>query len=180
MARGFSVTIGLLLVALLACSSASAANLLAPPAACPVQLQADAAVPLQEEAMLCMTNYARSQAGLTELTATATLAESAQDKSRDILDCNSFSHYACGREFTYWMRATGYLSYPCWRAGENLAWGLGEYGSVGSIFRAWLRSPDHRANILGDYAQIGIAVRTGELGGRAGIHVWTQHFGSHC
>lgn len=130
--------------------------------------------------MLCMTNFARSQAGEGELEATAALAESARDKSLDILQCDSFSHSACGREFTYWMRETGYLSAQCWKVGENLAFGSGEYGSVRSIFRAWMRSPEHRANILGEFSQIGIDLQTGALGGTGRTSVWTQHFGSHC
>jgi uncharacterized protein YkwD len=180
MALRITLAVGLSVVVLGACSSASAAGLAASPSACPGQIRLDAPAAVQEEAMLCMTNYARTHAGLAELALSAPLSESAADKSRDILDCNSFSHYACGREFTYWMRATGYLSSPCWRAGENLAWGDGEYGSVGSIFRAWMRSPDHRANILGDFSQIGIDLQTGELGGQSGTDVWTQHFGSQC
>lgn len=180
MALRITLAVGLSVVVLGACSSASAAGLVAAPSACPGQVRLDAPAPVQEEAMLCMTNYARTRSGLPELSVSAPLSESAADKSRDILDCNSFSHYACGREFTYWMRATGYLASPCWRAGENLAWGTGEYGSVSSIFRAWLRSPDHRANILGDFSQIGIDLQTGELDGRSGTEVWTQHFGSQC
>jgi uncharacterized protein YkwD len=130
--------------------------------------------------MLCMTNFARAQSGEVELEATAALAESARDKSRDIFECDSFSHYACGREFTYWMRATGYLSAQCWKVGENLAFGNGEYGSVRSIFRAWMRSPEHRANILGEFSQVGIDLQTGTLSGSERTSVWTQHFGSHC
>ena len=129
--------------------------------------------------MLCLTNYARAQIGATQLEETPELEQSAADKAGDILRCDSFSHYACGREFTYWMKATGYLSAECWRAGENLAWGAGEYGTVTSIFRAWLRSPAHRANLLGEYTQIGINLKVGELEGTRGVHIWTQHFGAH-
>lgn len=154
-------------------------SIVAPASTCP-QVKLDAAPQAQEEAMLCLTNYAREQVGEGPLEATPQLEESAADKGADILSCNSFSHTACGREFTYWMRATGYLSTECWRAGENLAWGAGEYGTVSSIFRAWLRSPTHRANVLGDYSQIGINLQTGSLNGRKGVHVWTQHFGLHC
>jgi uncharacterized protein YkwD len=177
------ITLSLLLAGLgaLACgtASASATSLIAPPTVCGQPTEA-APIRTQEQAMLCMTNYARSHAGLNELAATSVLEESAHDKSRDILRCDEFSHYACGREFTYWMRATGYLAAQCWRAGENLAWGIDEYGTVSSIFRAWMHSPDHRANILGSYTQIGIDLQSGELEGRAAAHVWTQHFGSHC
>jgi uncharacterized protein YkwD len=154
-------------------------NLIAPASECP-QTSLDASVSSQEQAMLCMTNFARQQSGEGALEENATLEQSARDKSHDILRCDTFSHYACGREFTYWMRATGYLSTGCWRAGENLAWGSDEYGTVRSIFRAWMRSPTHRKNILGDYTQIGIDLQTGTLEGIAGTHVWTEHFGSHC
>jgi uncharacterized protein YkwD len=154
-------------------------GLIAPVAECP-QTSLNAAFSSQEQAMLCMTNFARQQSGENPLEDNAALERSAHDKSRDILRCDSFSHYACGREFTYWMRATGYLSTECWRAGENLAWGADEYGTVRSIFRAWMRSPTHRNNILGDYTEIGIDLRTGTLEGISGTHVWTEHFGSHC
>jgi len=169
------------LAALLAALPASAsAGLLAPPDTCPEGASPTAPPAAQEQGMLCMVNYARAAAGEQPLGDDGTLTESASDKSRDVLECDSFSHTACGREFTYWMRATGYLSMPCWRVGENLAWGAGEYGSVRAIFRAWMRSPEHRANILGDYAETGIDVRTGTLGGIAGTRVWAEHFGSSC
>lgn len=172
------------LTALAAVASTSTAfgartSIVAPASSCP-QVRLDAAAQAQEEAMLCLTNYARDQVGLSALEAAPQLDESAADKGADVLACNSFSHTACGREFTYWMRATGYLSTECWRAGENLAWGANEYGTVASIFRAWLRSPTHRANILGDYAQIGINLQVGPLNGRKNVHVWTQHFGLQC
>lgn len=130
--------------------------------------------------MLCMVNFARQQAGEPALEANQTLTESARDKAHDIFRCETFSHYACGREFGYWMRQTGYISSQCWRIGENLAWGTGSYGTVRSIFRAWMRSPEHRANILGNYAQTGIDLRSGTLNGVPGTKVWAEHFGSNC
>ncbi|MBK5220915.1 MAG: CAP domain-containing protein [Thermoleophilia bacterium] len=149
-------------------------SLVAPASACPNQGRLDAPVPTQERTMLCMANFARAEVGV------APLEQSAREKARDILRCDSFSHYACGREFAYWIRATGYLSSECWRAGENLAFGSGALGSVRAIFRAWMRSPEHRENILGEYTQTGIDLTTGTLEGFAGTRVWTQHFGTHC
>ena len=35
-----------------------------------------------------------------------------------------------------------------------------------SIFSAWIRSPGHRANILGAFAEIGIGLRVGDLEGK--------------
>jgi len=130
--------------------------------------------------MACMTDFARQHAGLGDLSPADSLERSAGEKSDDILSCNDFSHFACGREFTYWMAEAGYTSTPCWRVGENLAWGNNEYGTVRSIFEAWMRSPGHRDNILGDFAEIGIRVRVGTLGGVPGTRIWAQHFGSHC
>jgi uncharacterized protein YkwD len=153
---------------------------IAPTFACPGQTDLDAPTEAQEEAMRCMTDHARAHFGLPPFAEDEQLDLSAAGKSGDILFCDSFSHFACGRAFTYWMKESGYLSAPCWRAGENLAWGVGEEGSVRSIFRAWMRSPGHRQNILGNFAQIGIDLQVGDLAGRGGTHVWTQHFGSHC
>jgi uncharacterized protein YkwD len=176
------VTVLIAALALLgtAAASASAASLIAPPGACPGQAKLDAPVAAQERAMLCMANFARGQLDLGALTSNGELEGSAREKARDILRCDSFSHYACGREFAYWIRASGYISVECWRAGENLAFGSGSYGSVRSIFRAWMRSPEHRENILGDYAETGIDLVTGTLEGFAGTRVWAQHFGLHC
>jgi uncharacterized protein YkwD len=159
---------------------AAGGGLIAPTSACPGQEGLGASAAAQESTMLCMTGFARAQAGLTALATTPELEQSASDKGADILRCDSFSHFACGRDFTYWMRQTGYIPSQCWRVGENLAWGTGEYGTVRSIFRAWMSSPGHRENILGDFAQIGISLRLGRLEGQPGTRVWTQHFGSHC
>lgn len=160
--------------------TASASVLLAPTLACPGQSSLEAPRAVQEEAMRCMVNFARTAGGLPELAPSPQLAESALEKSADVLRCDEFSHFACGREFSYWIQQSGYTGEACWRAGENLAWGTDDYGSVRSIFRAWMASPAHRRNILGDYREIGIDVSRGELEGRAGASIWTTHFGSHC
>jgi uncharacterized protein YkwD len=155
-------------------------SLIAPAAACPNQANASASSAAQEQSMRCMTDFARARAGLGELDDSQQLDLSAGEKAADVLRCNSFSHTACGREFTYWIRQAGYISASCWHVGENLAWGTGAYGTVRSIFQAWMRSPAHRQNILGDYDDLGLSLRTGELGGLGGAAVWAAHFGSHC
>ncbi len=147
--------------------------------ACP-QPSAEAAAAAQVTAMLCLTNAARAQYGEAPLEADAQLAESATDKTADILSCDSFSHTACGRSFSYWIWQTGYVTNSCWKIGENLAWGAGTYGTTDSIFRAWLRSPTHRANVLGDYTQVGISTAVGTLEGEKSARVWTVHFGNLC
>jgi len=155
-------------------------RLMAPPEACPNQSELDAPAGVQEEAMRCMTNFARQHMGMAGLVDADPLDRSAAEKSGDILRCDSFSHFACGREFTYWMQRVGYIPARCWRAGENIAWGTGDLGTVRSIFRGWIHSPGHLENILGPYSQIGVGLRVGNLEGHSNAHVWTQHFGSHC
>lgn len=172
-----------LVLGLMWSASAQALNLnrlIAPTSACSGQTNANDPVADQEQTMRCMTNYARSRAGLGRLDDTASLDTSATRKSGDIVRCKSFSHYACGRDFTYWMERTGYLPASCWRAGENIAWGSGSYGTVRSIFSAWIHSPGHRVNILSrSYGNFGIGLDVGRLEGH-NAHVWTQHFGLHC
>ena len=154
--------------------------LIAPPASCPGQENLRAPAQAQVQAMRCMVDFARNQSGLGGLTDSEALDLSADEKAGDVFACDSFSHFACGREFSYWIRETGYMSAPCWHVGENLAWGTGEYGTVRSIFLAWMRSADHRKNILGDYRELGMSLRVGTLEGQSGTRVWTQHFGTQC
>ncbi len=172
---GAAIAIALFLIV----APSAGASLIAPVTACPDQTGAASAA-VQEQAMRCMTDFARARAGAGELSDSPQLDLSAAEKAADVLSCDSFSHTACDREFTYWIRQSGYLSESCWHVGENLAWGTGAYGTVRSIFQAWMRSPAHRHNILGEYGDLGLSLQTGELGGLSGVEVWAAHFGSHC
>lgn len=155
-------------------------GLIASVSVCPGQESLDAPPEAQEVTMRCMIAYARTASGLASLADDEALERSAGEKANDVIRCDDFSHFACGRDFTYWMQDAGYMSSPCWRVGENLAWGSGTYGTVRSIFRAWMSSPGHRANILNDFAQTGISLQVGTLAGQSDTHVWAQHFGTHC
>jgi uncharacterized protein YkwD len=155
--------------------------LLSPSSNCAGADDPNASVALQESAMSCLIGYARQQAGVSRLGDYTKLDGSADSKAGDILRCNQFSHEACGRDFTYWMRRAGYLSGKCWWVGENLAWGTGSLGSARSIMKAWLHSPEHRANLLStNFTQYGLSLRVGSLSGNSDAHVWVNHFGSHC
>lgn len=150
----------------------------APPEACPGQTATELSAAEQVGVMLCMTDFARATNGLGRLRPSTQLGYAAEEKSTDIIGCDEFSHEACGRPFTFWDQRSGYLR-GCWKAAENIAWGTGAYSTVRAIFTAWLESPEHHANILGPYREIGIAVQTGALEGNEGAVVWTQDFGSH-
>jgi uncharacterized protein YkwD len=163
-------------LALPAAADAASEGLVAPPTACQGQADPGAPTAKQVKAMRCMTNYARQRRGKPRLTGLPSLDRAARGKSGDLLRCG-FDHGACGRDFTYWFEQVGYRG-RCTALGENIAWGTGSLGSVRNIFSAWINSAGHRANILGDYEEIGIGLRVGTLEGNGGAHVWTQEFGS--
>ncbi len=151
---------------------------LAPVESCPNQTNPGLSAEEQASVMFCMTNYARGVNGLAPLKSSRLLGRAAAQKSIDILGCDEFSHYACGRDFDFWDQKFGYLR-GCWKVGENIAWGTGSYSTVRAIFTAWLESTEHHENILGPYKEIGIGLRVGRLESYEGAAVWTQDFGSH-
>jgi len=160
-------------------ADASGSSLIAPARSCPDQpvFKRPARAVL---AMACMTNYARREAGRPKYRVRSDLGRSATRKAADILRCDSFSHTACGRPFTFWIERS-YVARKCWWAGENIAWGTGSLGSVRQIFMAWMRSPSHRSAILSrQYSDLGIGLRTGRMERRSGAAVWVQHFGKLC
>jgi uncharacterized protein YkwD len=168
---------------LLAAPAAAEAKggLIAPARACPNQT--DAALPraVQERTMRCMVNYARMRAGIRRLRIDTVLGRSARRKSVDMIECNSFDHEACGREFAYWIERFGYPTGGCWSAAENIAWGTGEFATPRAIFIGWMRSSGHRANILNpSFRDLGVGLEVGRLEGVSGAFVWTQHFGANC
>ena len=157
-------------------------DLIAPETVCSGQSDESLPVVSQEATMGCMINFARSRAGNGGLAAFAALEVSSDDKAADIIQCGEFSHTACGRPFTYWLEQDGYVQPGgCWGAGENLAWGTGELGTVRSILTAWVHSPDHLANMLSDsFDEFGVGLEVGPLNGRPDAHLWVTHFGSRC
>jgi uncharacterized protein YkwD len=158
------------------------AQLIAPETACPGQSDESLSAASQEATMGCMINFVRSEAGESGLAPVAPLDDSSDDKANDIIGCGEFSHTACGRAFTYWIEQDGYVQPGgCTAAGENIAWGTGELGTVRSILTAWVNSPEHLANILRtEYHDFGVGLEVGLLNGYPDAHVWVTHFGSLC
>jgi uncharacterized protein YkwD len=133
-----------------------------------------AAMTHSEGSLLREMNRVRAQHGLGALRYDAHLERAARAHSHEMLAQNVFAHGAFGSRMLQ-FDVTGTL------AGENLAWGTGNLGSVRSIARAWLHSPAHRANILGgEYREFGVSLRVGPFSGAPGAHVWVNHFGNHC
>jgi uncharacterized protein YkwD len=72
----------------------------------------------------------------------------------DSLDGRTFLDRIVARRYA--PRSAGF------RAGENLAWGAGRFGTPEAIVRAWMASPPHRAVLLTPgFRDIGIGIRRG-------------------
>ncbi len=155
------------------------ADLLAPESVCPGQSDASLPAAAQEQTMVCLHRYARSQEHLSGLRISKQLRGSAARKAHDIRRCRQFSHYACGRNAFYWEQRTGFFR-GTYGAGENLALTYGEDATPRGTMDLWLNSPEHRSNLLNPrYRNVGMALVTGQFAGNSGAHIWVAQFGYH-
>ena len=95
------------------------------------------------------------------------------------MDRNYFSHYTKGTGATFDQRIER-EGYNFRLAGEKIAWGSGPYGTPDSIFKGWMNSSRHKANIRKEgYREVGIgASDPGTFKGYRNAVVWTADFGS--
>jgi uncharacterized protein YkwD len=101
-------------------------------------------------------NAQRQRRGLRPLHRSIRLEAAAADRVRDMFAQRYFDHVAPdGTEPFVWARQRGY-SYAA--LGENLA--AGQRRAQDAV-EQWMRSPGHRANIMGDFEDTGIAVAPG-------------------
>jgi uncharacterized protein YkwD len=134
-------------------------------------------------ATLCLVNEQRRQAGLAPLRDNATLDAVARAHSHDMVRRNYFDHTAPGpvtfdrriRGSAYLARATSY------DLGENIGEGTRSVATPASMVVAWMRSPEHRANILTrDYRDSGVGIAAAvppRFGRGARGATYTQDFG---
>lgn len=111
-----------------------------------------------EVAIRCLTNAARRQKGLSELTFDERLARAAANRSQAMADADFFGHRGPGdSNVRSAVRATGWVpDGRSWVVGENIGWAEGD-ATPATIVQSWLQSPRHRANILGEhFRRIGI------------------------
>ena len=123
--------------------------------------------------LIDQTNDEREDEQLPELQPSELLTASAQLKADDMARDSYFAHVSPdGLSPWYWFEQAGYrFSF----AGENLAV---NFRDSGSVTRAWMNSPTHRANIVnGNYQEIGIATARGRYKGKNTTYV-AQHFGT--
>jgi uncharacterized protein YkwD len=175
--------IGVAVAALAVPAAASAsdpyAGLLAPESACPGQTDSSLPLATQEQAMVCMSRWARHHQHLSGLSVSKQLRNSSAHKARDIRRCDDFSHYACGRNAFYWEQREGFFR-GSFGAGENLALTYGADTSPRGTMDLWLNSPEHRAVLLSPrFRNVGMALVTGPFDGNDGAHIWVAQFGYH-
>jgi uncharacterized protein YkwD len=108
-------------------------------------------------ALVSATNQARAANGLGALALNSQLSNGAQSKAADMIAKDYWAHTAPdGTEPWDFFTSAGY-KYQ--NAGENLAYG---FDNSTEIVDAWMNSPGHRANILGDYKDVGFGYASGE------------------
>jgi uncharacterized protein YkwD len=125
-----------------------------------------------ETRVIELINAERAQVGLSALSAQGQLGSAARLHSTDMACNNYFSHTGLdGSTVGERAQRQGYnWSY----VGENIAAG---YSSPEGVVQGWMKSPGHKANILGaDYTEIGIGYAFGDASDY-GLY-WTAVFGS--
>lgn len=115
--------------------------------------------------MVALINKDRAAQGLKPLTENKLLDESARAKACDMKEKNYFEHVSPeGFEPWSFMKDVGYKYI---NAGENIA---RSYTSTKKLAEAYLKSPEHRDNILNpEYTEVGI--------GSCGYYS-VEHFGT--
>ncbi len=131
---------------------------------------------------LCLLNRVRSHFHLHPLRFNVDLRKSATGHSDSMVHHHYFAHEGPGGSMDSRISRAGYL----WRAnayviGENIGGGRGRrFGSPWSVFKEWMHSPPHRANILDpSFRDAGVGVSRGYPTGReAGSATYTVDFGA--
>lgn len=108
------------------------------------------ATSMSRSELLSATNAFRAQNGLGPLSLNGQLNTSSQNKAQHMVNNNYWAHDAPdGTTPWYFFDQAGY-NYI--RAGENLAYG---FNTSQETVNGWIGSPGHRANMLGDYKDVG-------------------------
>ncbi|HSF40788.1 MAG TPA: CAP domain-containing protein [Thermoanaerobaculia bacterium] len=124
-------------------------------------------------AMLARVNAERAQAGVRPLSLDPSLNAAAQAHAEDMLARSYYNHESPeGKRPRDRVQAQGYLGRT---VGENIARGA---LSVDEAVDGWLRSTEHRRNLLhGGFIDLGVGLAVGK--GTSGYTaVWVQNFGA--
>jgi uncharacterized protein YkwD len=97
-----------------------------------------------------LVNQERVGHHLARLRFAASLSLSARAWARALSRTSTFTHGDLAKRvlrFPFVLRSAG----KRWHVAENIAWGTGPRSTPRSIVADWMASPEHRANILGDW-----------------------------
>lgn len=114
-----------------------------------------------------LVNVERAKYNLDPLTLDTQLCQAAQVRAKEIT--SSFSHTRPNGSSCFSVLSELGISYRS--AGENIA--IGQQ-TPAEVVQAWMNSEGHRANILGSYSKIGVALE--EAGGAYRGYAWAQFF----
>jgi uncharacterized protein YkwD len=128
---------------------------------------------ISSEQLLSLTNKERKAIGAGDLVLNDKLSQAALEKANDMFQYDYWAHNSPqGKTPWVFIKSAGY-SYVY--AGENLARG---FTNSEDVVKAWMASPDHRANMLStNYQDVGFAVKLGKLKGEETVLI-VEEFGN--
>jgi len=148
---------------------------LAPDSVCPGGDDDTLSARVQAVTALCLLNYARERQDLTPLAESPLLDAAAGQKARDIVACNDFSHFACGKQPDANARTLGLTDSAF---GENIYWGPEMFQPPRVAVDQWLNSEHHRENLFNPrwkYQGVAVLSAPGFRDASAG-EVWVEEF----
>lgn len=120
------------------------------------------------KAVACLLNKQRKAHGLGSLKLNHDLNRASRKHSEYMERHNCFDHECPGEaSVESRLRNVHYLlsGLSSWLYGENIAWGGGDYGTPVAMVKAWMKSPEHRTNILNhSFRDLGVGVVWGAPG----------------
>jgi uncharacterized protein YkwD len=122
----------------------------------------------EEQKILDLTNEARKKEKLPPLKLNATLVKVARAHSANMAKQEKMAHDLDGKNPTQRIKDAGY---PALSTGENV--GETEGGTAEDIFKMWMDSPPHKANILRDKVE---EIGVGMARSSKGVVYYTQVF----
>jgi uncharacterized protein YkwD len=123
-----------------------------------------------EPALVTRINQVRANHRLPALRVASPLTTAATKHVNNMARKGYFRHefrrdgnwIAFGTWIRWYWPGPGYVA---WKAGENLAWGAPDV-TPAQVINWWMKSPGHRANLLGSWNRVGVAiVRVSNPGG---------------
>ena len=92
------------------------------------------------------------------------LQRAAHAHSQEMLDRDYFSHDSANGD-RFWVRLERF-GYNWRTAGENILYDPGSPDSTQSVFKVWMKSPDHKSNILnGRFREVSVGARSANYEG---------------